>query len=69
MRALKTGVTTRPRLLMWRLQYFSVSYSINPWMDPQGWASAGGDLWQTADRHPRYAAQQRRRDRVRRPGA
>ena len=50
MRALETGFTTRPRFLMCRPQYFSVSYSINPWMDPQGWASAGGDLWQTADR-------------------
>jgi N-dimethylarginine dimethylaminohydrolase len=39
----------RPRFLMCRPQYYAVSYSINPWMDPQGWASAGADLWKAAD--------------------
>jgi N-dimethylarginine dimethylaminohydrolase len=27
------------RLLMCRPEYFSVSYTINPWMDPKSWAS------------------------------
>jgi N-dimethylarginine dimethylaminohydrolase len=41
--------TARARFLMCRPQYYAVSYSINPWMDPQRWASARADLWKTAD--------------------
>jgi N-dimethylarginine dimethylaminohydrolase len=41
--------TAQPRFLMCRPQYFAVSYSINPWMDPQGWASAGSVLYETAN--------------------
>jgi len=33
-----------PRFLMCRPHYFSVSYSINPWMDPQDWSNSGSDL-------------------------
>jgi N-dimethylarginine dimethylaminohydrolase len=40
----------RPRFLMCRPQYYAVSYSINPWMDPQDWANAERDLWGLADR-------------------
>jgi N-dimethylarginine dimethylaminohydrolase len=29
---------TRPRLLMCRPEHFGVTYTINPWMDPGGWA-------------------------------
>ena len=50
MGAQSTNSTARPRFLMCRPQYYAVSYSINPWMDPQGWASAGNDLWDMADR-------------------
>jgi N-dimethylarginine dimethylaminohydrolase len=39
-----------PRFLMCRPQYYAVSYSINPWMDPQGWAEAGADLGEAAQR-------------------
>lgn len=39
----------RPRFLMCRPHYFAVSYSINPWMDPQSWARANGALWELAD--------------------
>jgi arginine dihydrolase len=35
---------------MCRPQYYAVSYSINPWMNPQDWASAERDLWWMADR-------------------
>jgi N-dimethylarginine dimethylaminohydrolase len=41
--------TERPRFLMCRPQYYAVSYSINPWMDPQRSASARADLWKAAD--------------------
>ena len=40
----------RPRFLMCRPQYYAVSYSINPWMDPQGWAAEGSDLGEAAHR-------------------
>ena len=40
----------RPRFLMCRPQYYAVSYSINPWMDPQGWAAEGRDLGEAAHR-------------------
>ena len=48
MGAQSTNSKARPRFLMCRPQYYAVGYSINPWMDPQGWASAGNDLWDTA---------------------
>lgn len=41
---------TRPRFLMCRPQYYAVSYSINPWMDPQGWAASGISLGEAAHR-------------------
>jgi len=34
----------RPRFLMWRPQYFAVTYSINPWMDPAAWSQSGDAL-------------------------
>ena len=34
----------RPRILMCRPDYFEVSYSINPWMDPGAWQADGGQL-------------------------
>ena len=50
MRGQPTNGGARPRFLMCRPEYYAVSYSINPWMDPQGWASAGDALWDMADR-------------------
>ena len=35
---------------MCRPQYYAVSYSINPWMDPQDWAAQGSDLGEAAHR-------------------
>ncbi len=37
------GVAARPRLLMCPPRHFAVTYSINPWMDPQSWAAGEGD--------------------------
>src|SRR5258705_7485684 len=34
-----TLIRPRARFLMCRPVHFAVSYAINPWMDPQGWAS------------------------------
>ena len=34
----------RPRFLMCRPQYFAVTYSINPWMDPAAWSQSGDAL-------------------------
>jgi len=34
----------RPRFLMCRPQYFAVTYSINPWMDPDAWSQSGDAL-------------------------
>ena len=34
----------RPRILMCRPDYFEVSYSINPWMDPGAWQAESGEL-------------------------
>ena len=45
-----TNSEARPRFLMCRPQYYAVSYSINPWMDPQGWAAHGSDLGEAAHR-------------------
>jgi N-dimethylarginine dimethylaminohydrolase len=39
-----------PRILMCRPTHFSVSYSINPWMDPTRWASDARHLAATARR-------------------
>jgi N-dimethylarginine dimethylaminohydrolase len=40
----------RPRFLMCRPQYFAVTYSINPWMDPAAWQESGDALHATAQR-------------------
>jgi N-dimethylarginine dimethylaminohydrolase len=39
---------SQPRFLMCRPQYFAVTYSINPWMNPQVWADSGEVLHATA---------------------
>jgi N-dimethylarginine dimethylaminohydrolase len=47
----KNESTTRlaqPRFLMCRPEYFAVTYSINPWMDPRAWANSGAMLHATA---------------------
>src|ERR1700690_3710913 len=41
---------SQPRFLMCRPQYFAVTYSINPWMDPRAWADSGKTLHATAAR-------------------
>jgi N-dimethylarginine dimethylaminohydrolase len=41
---------SQPRFLMCRPQYFAVTYSINPWMDPRAWADSGEQLHATAAR-------------------
>ena len=41
---------SQPRFLMCRPQYFAVTYSINPWMDPRAWADSGEVLHATAAR-------------------
>jgi len=38
----------QPRYLMCPPQYFAVTYSINPWMDPKAWAESGATLHATA---------------------
>jgi N-dimethylarginine dimethylaminohydrolase len=40
----------KPRLLMCRPQHFAVTYSINPWMDPNAWAESGEVLHARASR-------------------
>jgi N-dimethylarginine dimethylaminohydrolase len=40
----------QPHFVMCRPQYFAVSYSINPWMDPRAWAASGEALHATAAR-------------------
>jgi N-dimethylarginine dimethylaminohydrolase len=42
--------TSPPHFLMCRPQHFAVTYSINPWMDPQAWAISGVSLHATATR-------------------
>src|SRR5213596_2256350 len=37
-----------PRFLMCPPQYFAVTYSINPWMDPAAWSDSGAALHATA---------------------
>ncbi len=39
-----------PRFLMCPPRYFAVTYSINPWMDPQAWADSGAALHASAQR-------------------
>ena len=50
MNACGTNSKKQPRFLMCRPQHFAVSYSINPWMDPDAWASANRTLCGAADR-------------------
>lgn len=38
----------QPRFLMCPPRHFAVTYSINPWMNPQAWAESGAALHQTA---------------------
>ncbi len=40
----------QPRFLMCAPRYFAVSYSINPWMNPQAWAAGGALLPEIAQR-------------------
>src|SRR5262249_36855543 len=40
----------RPHLLMCLPRHFAVTYSINPWMDPQSWADRDGNLQADAQR-------------------
>jgi N-dimethylarginine dimethylaminohydrolase len=42
--------SARPHLLMCAPRHFAVTYSINPWMDPQSWANRGGNLHGEAQR-------------------
>jgi N-dimethylarginine dimethylaminohydrolase len=44
------GAGARPHLLMCLPRHFAVTYSINPWMDPQSWADRGGNLRADAER-------------------
>jgi N-dimethylarginine dimethylaminohydrolase len=41
---------SQARFVMCRPQYFAVTYSINPWMDPKAWADSGSVLHATAVR-------------------
>jgi N-dimethylarginine dimethylaminohydrolase len=40
--------SVQPRLLMCRPKHFAVTYAINPWMDPAGWAAHGRALGASA---------------------
>src|SRR5262245_3148695 len=42
--------TPKPRYLMCPPRHFAVTYSINPWMDPQAWSRSGAALHATAVR-------------------
>ncbi len=42
--------SSQARFVMCRPQYFAVTYSINPWMDPKAWADSGSVLHATAVR-------------------
>lgn len=42
--------TPQPRFLMCSPRHFAVTYSINPWMDPQAWADGGAALHADAQR-------------------
>lgn len=41
--------STQPCFLMCRPEHFAVSYTINPWMDPQAWANADRALSTAAE--------------------
>ena len=41
---------SQPRFLMCPPRYFAVTYSINPWMDPQAWAGGAAALHETGQR-------------------
>jgi N-dimethylarginine dimethylaminohydrolase len=43
-------LSSPPRFLICPPQHFAVTYSINPWMDPQAWAGSGAALHATATR-------------------
>ena len=40
--------SVQPRILMCRPKHFAVTYAINPWMDPAGWAAEGRSLTASA---------------------
>jgi N-dimethylarginine dimethylaminohydrolase len=40
--------TSQPRFLICPPRHFAVSYSINPWMDPQAWADGAAALHSAA---------------------
>jgi N-dimethylarginine dimethylaminohydrolase len=42
--------SARPHILMCAPRHFAVTYSINPWMNPQLWADRGGNLHADAER-------------------
>ncbi len=42
--------TSQPRFLMCPPRHFAVTYSINPWMNPQSWADGGAALLAAAER-------------------
>src|ERR1700685_1446010 len=42
--------SSQPRFLMCPPRHFAVSYSINPWMDPNAWAGGGAALHAAAQR-------------------
>jgi N-dimethylarginine dimethylaminohydrolase len=44
------GASARPHILMCSPRHFAVTYSINPWMNPQAWADRGGNLRADAER-------------------
>ena len=45
-----TAPTLQPRFLICPPRHFAVTYSINPWMDPKGWAEGGAALHAEAQR-------------------
>jgi N-dimethylarginine dimethylaminohydrolase len=45
-----TLASPQPRYLMCPPRHFAVTYSINPWMDPKGWADGGDALHAVASR-------------------
>jgi arginine dihydrolase len=49
-RAMLAPNSFQPRLLMCPPRHFAVTYSINPWMDPQTWADGGATLHAEARR-------------------
>src|ERR1700685_4342535 len=42
LRTAKSPQASPPRYLMCPPRHFAVTYSINPWMDPNSWAASGG---------------------------